>query len=232
MKTRALRLLLLLAIAWPGLTHAGMPSPSLTDAAAARLDVISFFLVAFFVSALLLRWAWNCMAKDFAWMPPLRIRSAIGLLLVCSLFLYVVLTMISGARELMTPGAWVKSGITYQLATPDRDHKTWLDSARRSALENLRDALWLYANSHGGKLPPHKEDDAIAPALWAGIHPQDESLAYVPGGTPGNSTRIVAYEPDAYGGQRFVLLRDGTVMRLSAPELRKRLLSEAQLNQQ
>jgi hypothetical protein len=27
----------------------------------------------------------------------------------------LVLTMISGARELMTPGAWEKKGFTYQL---------------------------------------------------------------------------------------------------------------------
>ncbi len=31
----------------------------------------------------------------------------------------VVLTMISGARELMTPGAWQKDGFTYSRTEPD-----------------------------------------------------------------------------------------------------------------
>jgi hypothetical protein len=207
-----------------------MPSLELTDVASARLDVISFFVIAFFLSALLLRWAWNVLAKDFAWMPRLRFKHATGLLLVCSLFLYVVLTMISGARELMTPGAWVKTGATYQLAAPDRDGKTWLDSARRTALENLRDALWQYAKLHEGNLPPHKEDEAIPPALWLGIHPNAEQLAYIAGGKPGKSAEIVVYEPEAYGGQRLALLLDGTVIRLDASELRKRLLTETGLN--
>jgi hypothetical protein len=216
----------LLAIAIPGVSQAGMPSLTLTDAAAARLDVISFFLLVFFLSAWLLKWAWNTLAKDFVSLPRFRYKHALGLLIVCSLFLYVILTMISGARELMTPGAWVKTGATYQLASPERDSKTWLDSARRSALENLRDALWRYAAAHDGNLPPHKEVAEIPSTLWSGIHPENEPLAFVPAGKIGAGTTIVAYEPDAYGGSRYCLLLDGAIIRLAAADLRQRLLSE------
>ena len=160
---------------------------------------------------------------------PTALKHAFSLLLVCSLFLYVVLTMISGARELMTPGAWVTTGATYQLATPDRDGKQWLDSARRIALEDLRDALWQYAEHHHGNLPPHKEDEAISPKLWLGINPEAGQFAYIAGGKPGKSSEIVVYEPDAYGGQRFALLLDGTVLRLDASDLRKRLRNETGL---
>lgn len=142
-----------------------MSSFSLTEAAGARLDAISFFLLLMFLSALLLRWSWNVLARDCTWLPRLGLKQAIGLIFVSGLFLYVVLTMISGARELMTPGAWSKSGLSYQVATPDRDSKTWLASARQSALEQLRDALWLYAKDHGGQLPANRESGEIRKEL-------------------------------------------------------------------
>lgn len=39
-----------------------------------------------------------------------------GLVVLWGLLFIVVLAMISGARELMTPGAWEKQGATYRLA--------------------------------------------------------------------------------------------------------------------
>ncbi len=38
-------------------------------------------------------------------------------MLVLGLFFNIVPLMISGARGLMTPGAWVKNGVTYQLGS-------------------------------------------------------------------------------------------------------------------
>jgi hypothetical protein len=207
-----------------------MPSISLTEAAGARLDVISFFLMGFLLCALLLKWAWNLLAADFPRLPPLRYKHALGLLLVSSLFLYVVLTMISGARELMTPGAWVKNGATYQLATPDRDPKLWLESARLTALENLRDALWKYSREHDGELPAHREISDIPAVLWKGIHPEGDPLAYVPGAKAGKGGRVVAYEPESFGPRRAVLMSDGSVDTISANELQKRVVTTLQSN--
>ena len=95
--------------------HAGMPSLVLTDAASLRLEAISFFLVCYLLCTLLFRWIWNGLAKDWAWMPRLSFRKALGVMIVFGLFCYVILTMISGARELMTPGAWKKEGLLYKL---------------------------------------------------------------------------------------------------------------------
>ena len=92
-----------------------MPSFNLTDIAKARLDTISFFLVLLLVIALLVKFLWNYLARDFSRMPRLTYRKALAAVTLWGLVFLIVLTMISGARELMTPGAWEKQGATYKL---------------------------------------------------------------------------------------------------------------------
>lgn len=103
----------------PAIAKAGMPSVTLTDFARLRLETASFFLVGLLVSAAVVRWCWNLLARDFPRLPPLRYGGALGLVALWSLLFVIVLTMISGARELMTPGAWVRQGMTYKLAPPE-----------------------------------------------------------------------------------------------------------------
>lgn len=112
------------AIATPA--SAGMPGPHLNDIAKVvtlsehaewRLQGISFFLVGVLLSALALRILWNHLAKDFKFLPRMSYPGALGAVVLWGLLFILVLTMISGARELMTPGAWKKQGSTYQLST-------------------------------------------------------------------------------------------------------------------
>ncbi|HXX93053.1 MAG TPA: hypothetical protein VEN81_05435 [Planctomycetota bacterium] len=100
----------------PAVAHAGMPNITLTDIARARLDTISFFLVAFLVCAFLVKLLWNYLAKDFPRMPRMTYRKALAATFLWGLVFLLVLTMISGARELLTPGAWKKDGVTYRLS--------------------------------------------------------------------------------------------------------------------
>jgi len=100
--------------------QAGMPGVSLTDVAVVRLEAISFFLVVLLASALIIRWLWNYLASDFTWLPRLNYLRALGLATLWGLLFVIVLTMISGARELMTPGAWERDGATYQLRDASR----------------------------------------------------------------------------------------------------------------
>lgn len=102
----------------------GMPSilptdyeftPALTELTLARLQAISFFLMAFFVSSLIIQGLWNHLASGVPRMPRLSYGRALCLVLLCGMLFAIVLTMISGARELMTPGAWEKEGWTYRL---------------------------------------------------------------------------------------------------------------------
>lgn len=106
-------LAVLLAGALPA--HAGMPSYTLTDLTRARLDSISFFIVVFLILSLLVKLLWNYLAKDFQKLPKLTYPRALTLVALWGLVFLLVLTMISGTRELLTPGAWEKQGATYKL---------------------------------------------------------------------------------------------------------------------
>jgi hypothetical protein len=106
------------SLTFAGHAWAGMPSVDITDAARMRLDTLSFFLVAYLLIALILMWLWNSLRPSFPSLPRLNYWRALGLLTIWALFFVVVLTMISGARELLTPGAWERNGATYQLTAP------------------------------------------------------------------------------------------------------------------
>ena len=116
------RLLAIIAMALlalhPTVALAGMPSATLTDWAATRVETISFFVAVFFVLVVVVRALWNSLARDFPKLPVLTFKRALAAVLLLSLLLAVVLTMIAGARELLTPGAWQKQGHTYRLSEP------------------------------------------------------------------------------------------------------------------
>ena len=115
------RSLLLIVLLGSSAAWAGMPSVSLSDVASLRLSGISFFLVLLLLSAVGFRYLWNYVRRDFSRLPYLNYKMALAFVLLLGLLLNVILLMIAGTRELMTPGAWEKSGITYKLkpgATP------------------------------------------------------------------------------------------------------------------
>lgn len=103
---------------------AGMPSAlpedlktlvRVADSSVGRYQAISFFLMAILVSTVAVQYLWNLLARDSSWLPPLTFTKAFAIVMLWGALFVVVLTMISGARELMTPGAWEKNGVTYQL---------------------------------------------------------------------------------------------------------------------
>jgi hypothetical protein len=105
--------------ALPQAAWAGMPSIHVSELARPRLDVISFFLVILLASSAAVWGIWNWLRSDFPRLPRLSFAKACGLVALWGLFFVVVLTMISGARELMTPGAWERVGYTHQLRSDD-----------------------------------------------------------------------------------------------------------------
>ncbi len=107
---------------------AGMPSALPEDIATVfrmheeprqRFQAISFFIVGILVSTVLIQFFWNSLAKDFIRIPRLNFFRAFVIVVMWGTLFVIILTMISGARELMTPGAWKKNGITYSLDKAD-----------------------------------------------------------------------------------------------------------------
>jgi len=233
-----LRHLLILLFAagwfWPDAAHAGMPSITLTDVARLRFQTISFFLMGGLTSAWVVKVAWNVLQRDFQKLPRLSYGRALAVVGLWGLLFILVLTMISGARELMTPGAWERQGWTYQLASDpdpatqgaaaDAD-ETSLDQ-RRAKLAQLGTALLAHAARNAGQFPSQADFDA-----WDEEPKTLPDLAsvpyfYVPGRIVNESGRILAYEPNVYGDESLVLMTDGLIQAMTPAELREALNGE------
>lgn len=210
---------LTLATAAPVL--AGMPSVTLTDAASLRLQSISFFLVVFLVSALVIRWIWNALTTDFPRLPRLSYPKALGLVGLWGLLFLLVLTMISGARELMTPGAWKKDGITYTLddeKKPAEPPPGPTEEDRKRKMQSLFAGLAAYAAAHDGRYPP-ADAPAIAAHLWRVPGPSGMRYVYLPNRTTHDPGRVLACEPELFGEWRLVLFTNGDIRRTTSAEL-------------
>lgn len=197
----------------PAAAYAGMPSITLSDVAKVRLENISFFLAGFLLSAWLVKLVWNFLGRDWTFLPRLSYGKALGLMTLWGLLFILVLTMISGARELMTPGAWEKQGSTYRLAKGTHESAVTdalRDQKRHEQLEKLRGALWAYAVQHQGEFPAARTDPAVPAALWKLPDPSGVQYLYVGGKLDGQSLPL-AFEPEIYGNQRMVLYSNGEI---------------------
>jgi hypothetical protein len=205
--------------------QAGMPSVGLTEVASMRLEAISFFLVGFLLSSLAIKGLWNWLATDFAWLPRLSYAKACGLVGLWGLLFVIVLTMISGARELMTPGAWKKNGATYEIASADEPQHTVRDSAieRFDHLRRLTDRLRQFASEHDGNFPATESDLSLSPDEW--LVPRQGGLryVYVTGCKTSDRDAPLVYEPSIDGGEVFVATADGGVTQLPFDEVLRKL---------
>jgi hypothetical protein len=191
--------------------YAGMPSFSLTDIASFRLSTISFFLMIY----LLVSWSifklWNFLGNDFPQLPKLPFSKALALVFLWGLAFHLMLVMIAGTRELMTPAAWEKAGITYKITPESR--KQFLD-ARRHKIALLKQSLWQFAKDHKGKFPSEPPADSVAEEVWR-VPTGDFMYRYVNGLTTDSPVQPLAYEPDSYGVERLVLFTNGQIELLS-----------------
>jgi hypothetical protein len=202
--------------------HAGMPMATLSDIATVRLEVISFFLVCFLASSGLVWKIWNATRNDFPRLPHLSYRMATGLVGLWGLLFLLVLSMISGARELMTPGAWHKQGLTYKLVEDDPAVKAIASQhelERRHALDRLRTALWTYARQHAGKFPPTSSPPEILDESWIVPDPSGMRYLYNSGLIADQGNTPLVYEPGIFGPNRLVLSTSGQIARMSEDEL-------------
>jgi hypothetical protein len=208
----------------PSLVQAGMPSLRLTDMAEMRLQSISFFLFGFLLCAGLIKLLWNWLRKDFAALPRLSYPKALGVVALWGLLFVLVLTMISGARELMTPGAWEKAGLTYKLSQKPGLSEASDELARHKGLDRLRVALWVYARSHGGRFPESIGVSEIPTDCWQLPGPSGLTYLYAGGGQMADQGKApVAYEPELVGSQSLVLWSNGEIRLAEWQELMRAL---------
>lgn len=165
---------------------------------------------------------WNVLATRCFRLPSITFRDSLLVLFLWGLAFSVVLTMISGARELMNPGAWKKQGWTYTL-----NHSPQVDSTEKlrlkhERLEELRTALWQHAATRGGKLPTHDET-SISFRLWQIPTSPGLEFRVVAGQTAEESGRLYVYEPDTDGDERLVLLTNGVIGTMDSSEIERAL---------
>ncbi|HEX6986596.1 MAG TPA: hypothetical protein VF170_14535 [Planctomycetaceae bacterium] len=208
---------------------AGMPAPlpsdfetvrRLTDSAHERVQAISFFVAGVLLSALLVRWLWNGVRRDFPRLPRLRYRTALGVVLLWGLLFVIVLTMIAGARELMTPGAWEKQGLTYKLTGSAESRAASLAERepRVERLDELRAELLRFAALNGGRYPESLGAEATASLRDVPGFP-GLSYVYVSGLTVEDVGRVLVYEPEIEHNRRLVLTADGETREMTSEEL-------------
>lgn len=201
---------------------AGMPFVRLTELGKMRLESISFFIVLICLLTLLVKWLWNALQRDFPSLPRLSFKAALGGVGLWALAMHLVLSMIAGGRELMTPGAWQKEGATYKLAAEPKTTatpETTLQHVRTKQLERLRTALWTYSKNHEGQFPPHDYVREIPESTWQVVDPSELHYVYIRGLLPDKKTLPVAYEPGIYGKMRMTLLSNGEIKRLDIEEI-------------
>ena len=190
-----------------------------------RLSAISFFTMVILLSAAATQFVWNSLRKDLPNWPRLTYWRALGLVLVWGCLFIVVLTMISGARELMTPGAWERQGATYRLAdSTAKDSGPDVDDERHRRLVELRTMLWHHAATHMGKFPNQEPTQSPIPAaLWQLPDLPNQRFQYVADQSANESPDLLAYEPELGRATRVVLMTDGSIVRLSSLDIARLL---------
>lgn len=194
----------------PSPLFAGMPSYSLTDVARMRIQELSFFLLVLLLCSFGVKVIWNLFSRDFPKLPRLRYPQALALTALLGLVALLILSMISGARELLTPGAWRRQGSTHVLS------ETGAMTKRQQAIESLRHALWKFSAAHEGKFPEFDFSPEVPETAWRAGDEFGSRFIYERGLARQKSDEtkagtLLASEPENLPEPRFVLLASGEI---------------------
>lgn len=207
-----LRINLLLIISTTS-CFAGMPSFNLSDVYRLRFQDISFFVFLIIVCAVAFKLLWNYIAKAFPFIPTLNFKRSLALVFMLGLAMLLVLTMISGIRELLTPEAWRHQGATYRLNDPAQE------PARLRSIEHLRTALFDYARVHDGEFPLNDFTPDISDKIWESPDQNGTRYIYAGAHSTHEPDALLAIEPLVFGDKRFVLRGSGKIEKLTTSEI-------------
>lgn len=200
-------------LAWLPSAHAGMTVYGLRDIYRMRLEEISFFVVLLLGCVFVVKFLWNHAFKDSARVPRLKFTQSLCLTTLLGLSTLLILTMISGIREVLTPEAWRHQGTSYRLNSPAQE------PVRRRSLEHLRTALLDYSRSHGGQFPPHDFGAEIGAKLWESPDPAGTRYLYTGGLTTNDIERLLVVEPANFGERRLGLNVSGRIEFLTQADI-------------
>ena len=184
-------------------------------------EEISFFVFLLIFSSVLFRLAWNSVVKAVPRLPKLGYRQALCASFVFGLMMLLILTMISGIREVLTPEAWHRQGSHYRLNSPS------METTRREGLAQLRGALFAYAREHDGKFPPHDFVPEIPEKLWQSPDPSGSHYIYLGGFSTNDIQEFLAYEPAHFGDTRWAMMGSGEIVQIAQRELEAKYLGGA-----
>jgi hypothetical protein len=187
----------------------------LTDVAKLRLEDISFFGFLLLLAALGIRFLWNYLARDFPRMPRLSFGKALSLTVLLGLFMLLILVMISGAREILTPGAWYRQGSHY------RPNDVGNAEERQQTIGVLRATLMQYAHNHDGHFPPHDYVGDIPSKVWEAPDSAGTRYIYLGGLTLAQTNALLVCEPQNFGDERLVIFTDGSIQKLKTAEIHR-----------
>jgi len=184
--------------------EAGMPVIAISELATFRLSSLSFFLLVYLLCSFLIGKVWNALGKDFPFLPKMTFKKSLALVFLLGLAFHLVLVMIAGTRELMTPKAWTKKGTVYEITETVINHQQHL-SIRRQKLEWLYQDLKNKAVLNDGKFPT----EAGNGDSWLAIDGQ--RYVYIPSLQLKGKMKPIVIEPETYGHERFVLMNNGFI---------------------
>jgi hypothetical protein len=210
-KAAGITLFTILAFAHPA--YAGMTVYGLSDVYRIRLEDLSFFLFLLLICALFFRLLWNHAVRGFNFLPKIKYLQSLCAVVVFGLLMLLVLAMISGIREVLTPDAWRRQGNSYRINDPSQE------PARLRSLEQLRGALLEYARQNQGRFPVHDYVSDIPQKLWESPDQLGTHYLYFSGLTTNDSSATLAAEPQNFGDRRFVLLVSGEIQTLSSEQI-------------
>lgn len=215
----------LFSVGTPQPVLAGMPTIMLNDLAQMRLEGISFFLGILLLVAYAIKRMWNFFRKDFPNLPELNFKKSLGLVLLWGLAFHLVLSMITGTREIMTPKAWEREGLIYKVKDTIEKDETGnaivLAKMRQKKLDTLRTALWGYAQNHKGKFPPDPQVAEIPKETWKVLEQSDLRYRYIKGLKADVGHVPLVYEPGVYGEHRYVLFTNGKIQRMDIESIHR-----------
>lgn len=197
----------------PQAAFAGMTVYGLNDVYRIRMEEVSFFILVFLVASALSKALWNTIAKDFPALPRLKWRHAAALSLTLGLGMLLILTMISGIREVLTPDAWRRQGSGYKMNSPV------MVEDRRWNIQQLRDGLVAYARNHDDQFPSHDFIAEIPAKLWETPDLKRLRYYYRPGAALDDGKAVVAWEPHTFGDEVFAIFSDGDVRLVKISEI-------------